>query len=57
MPRFEDMYVITDVRRIRGTPDEVRHLVRTVAEADGYAVKQCFSRDPGQAGVDQAERC
>ena len=30
--RFEkDMYVITDVQRIRGTPDEVRHLVCTVA--------------------------
>jgi predicted phage terminase large subunit-like protein len=54
-PRYEDMYLITDVQRIRGTPDEVRHLVRTVAEADGYLVKQWFPRDPGQAGVDQAE--
>ena len=47
--------MITDVQRIRGTPDEVRHLVRTVAEADGYLVKQWFPRDPGQAGVDQAD--
>jgi predicted phage terminase large subunit-like protein len=54
-PRYEDMYLITDVQRIRGTPDEVRHLVRTVAEADGYLAKQWFPRDPGQAGVDQAE--
>ena len=47
--------MITDMQRIRGTPDEVRHLVRTVAEADGYIVKQWFPRDPGQAGVDQAD--
>ena len=53
--RFEDMYVITDVQRIRGTPDEVRHLVRTVAEADGHMVKQWFPEDPGQAGKDQAQ--
>jgi predicted phage terminase large subunit-like protein len=33
----------------------VRHLVRTVAAADGYATRQLFPRDPGQAGVDQAE--
>jgi predicted phage terminase large subunit-like protein len=54
-PRFKDMMIITDVQRIRGTPDEVRHLVRTVAVADGISTTQLFPRDPGQAGVDQAE--
>lgn len=53
-PRYEDMYLITDMQRIRGTPDEVRHLVRTVAEADGHMVKQWFPEDPGQAGKDQS---
>jgi predicted phage terminase large subunit-like protein len=53
--RFEDMYVITDVQRIRGTPDEVRHLVCTVAGADGHMVKQWFPEDPGQAGKDQVQ--
>ena len=47
--------IITDVQRIRGAPEEVRHLVRTVAAADGSSTKQLFPRDPGQAGVDQAE--
>jgi predicted phage terminase large subunit-like protein len=54
-PRFKDLMLITDVQRIRGAPEEVRHLVRTVAEADGRFVKQLFPRDPGQAGVEQAE--
>ena len=54
-PRYEDMYLITDLQRIRGTPDEVRHLIRTVTQADSYIVKQWFPRDPGQAGVDQAD--
>jgi predicted phage terminase large subunit-like protein len=53
--RYENMFAITDVQRIRGTPDEVRHLVRTVAEADGHLVKQWFPEDPGQAGKDQAQ--
>src|SRR5215472_13210800 len=54
-PRFENLMIITDVQRIRGAPEEVRHLVRTVAAADGSATKQLFPRDPGQAGLDQAE--
>jgi predicted phage terminase large subunit-like protein len=54
-PRFKDLIIITDVQRIRGAPEEVRHLVRTVAAADGFATKQLFPRDPGQAGVVQAE--
>jgi predicted phage terminase large subunit-like protein len=54
-PRFNDLIIITDVQRLRGAPEEVRHLVRTVAQADGYRTKQLFPRDPGQAGVDQAE--
>jgi predicted phage terminase large subunit-like protein len=54
-PRFKDLMIITDVRRVRGAPEEIRHLVRTVAAADGYSTRQLFPRDPGQAGVDQAE--
>jgi predicted phage terminase large subunit-like protein len=54
-PRFKDLMIITDVQRIRGTPDEVRHLVRTVAAADNISTTQLFPRDPGQAGIDQAE--
>jgi phage terminase large subunit-like protein len=54
-PRFKDLLIITDVQRIRGAPEDVRHLVRTVAAADGSSAKQLFPGDPGQAGVDQAK--
>jgi predicted phage terminase large subunit-like protein len=54
-PRYDEMMVITDVQRMRGTPDEVRHMIRTVAAADGHATVQWFPEDPGQAGKAQAE--
>jgi len=48
-------WVITDVRRIRGRPDEVRKLVRDVADADGYGTEILLPEDPGQAGKDQSQ--
>jgi predicted phage terminase large subunit-like protein len=47
-------YVITDVVRMRGTPEKVRRLVLDVAEGDGYGTKVALPQDPGQAGSDQA---
>ena len=47
------LWVITDVRRMRGPPDQVRQLVHDVAEADGHMVEQWLPEDPGQAGKDQ----
>jgi len=53
--RAEDrLPLITDIRRMRGRPDEVRKLVRTVAEADGRECKVMLPQDPAQAGADQA---
>jgi phage terminase large subunit-like protein len=52
---YNDMFIVTDIRRIRGAPEEVRKLVKDVAEADGYGVKIWLPRDPAQAGADQAE--
>jgi predicted phage terminase large subunit-like protein len=52
---YDDMWAVVDVVRMRGTPDEVRRLVRTVAEADGYQTGIWIPQDPAQAGVDQAE--
>jgi predicted phage terminase large subunit-like protein len=52
---FRDTLVITDVQRMRGTPEQVRHLVRTVAEADGRSIKVWLPQDPAQAGADQAD--
>jgi predicted phage terminase large subunit-like protein len=54
--RAEDrLPLVTDVRRMRGRPDEVRRLVKTVAEADGRDTKIMLPRDPAQAGQDQAD--
>jgi predicted phage terminase large subunit-like protein len=54
-PRWSDLTLITDVQRMRGAPEEVRHLIRTVAAADGPRVTQWFPEDPGQSGRVQAE--
>jgi predicted phage terminase large subunit-like protein len=52
---YGSMFVVTNVRRIRGAPEEVRKLVRDVAEADGYDTRIWLPRDPAQAGADQAD--
>jgi len=52
MGRTEDgVNVITDVRRIRGTPQQVQELVRTTAEQDGRGVMIRLEQEPGSAGV------
>jgi hypothetical protein len=54
--RTEDrLPVVTDLRRMRGRPDEVRRLVKTVAEADGRECKIMVPQDPASAGADQAQ--
>lgn len=45
--------VIEDVRRGRWGPNEVRQLMRQVAESDGHQVVQDVPQDPGQAGKAQ----
>jgi predicted phage terminase large subunit-like protein len=52
---YENTFIVTDVRRFRGAPEEVRQTVRNVAAADGYAIKIWIPRDPAQAGADQAD--
>jgi predicted phage terminase large subunit-like protein len=53
--RSATLGIVTDIRRMRGRPDEVRKLVRIVAEADGRETKIMLPRDPAQAGQDQAQ--
>jgi predicted phage terminase large subunit-like protein len=54
--RAEDrLPIVVDVRRMRGRPDEVRRLVKTVAEADGRETKIMLPQDPAQAGADQVQ--
>jgi predicted phage terminase large subunit-like protein len=52
-PEFRPYWTVADVIRFRGGPEEVRRLVRQVAEADGYNVKIALPEDPGQAGKSQ----
>jgi predicted phage terminase large subunit-like protein len=49
------MWLITDCRRMRGRPDEVRQLVLDVAKSDGYSTDIWLPEDPGQAGKDQGQ--
>jgi phage terminase large subunit-like protein len=52
---YENRFIVLDIVRFRGPPEEVRATVRTVAAADGYGVKIWIPRDPAQAGTDQAD--
>ena len=54
-PALENSFIITDIVRFRGPPEEVRQTVRNVAAADGYGTKIWIPRDPAQAGADQAD--
>lgn len=43
-------YFVEDVVRIRGTPGEVKRLMKTTATQDGLGVTQWIPQDPGAAG-------
>jgi predicted phage terminase large subunit-like protein len=53
--RWAASWIVLDVVRFRGPPEEVRKTVKAVAARDGYATKIWLPRDPGSAGVDQAD--
>ena len=44
-------YYVLDVRRLRGTPQQVQALVRQTAEEDGRPVAIWMEQEPGSAGV------
>lgn len=46
-------FVVADVRRMRGTPNEVDAEIEATAALDGILVTQRLPQDPGQAGVHQ----
>jgi predicted phage terminase large subunit-like protein len=50
---FKPFWIITDVQRFRGGPEEVRRTVRQIAESDGYGTQIALPEDPGQAGKSQ----
>ena len=47
------LYVILDVVRFRGNPDDVDAVIRNTASQDGMAVTISIPQDPGQAGKKQ----
>lgn len=49
-------YYIEHVTNERDTPASIRRTMKTHAMTDGVAVKMRIPKEPGQAGVDQAER-
>lgn len=49
----EGRFIIDDVVRLRGTPDEVEALIVGTASRDGRAVQIRLPQDPGQAGKAQ----
>ncbi len=46
---------VEDVEHFRGTPDKVRQRIKNVASQDGPDVVQVLQKDPGQAGVSEAQ--
>ena len=46
-------YVVLDVIRFRGGPDEVEHVMLNTAQRDGRSVRVSVPQDPGQAGKQQ----
>jgi predicted phage terminase large subunit-like protein len=52
----DDICIVSDLRSIQGTPQEVEHLVKTTASHDGYHTTIWGEQDPGSAGVADATR-
>jgi predicted phage terminase large subunit-like protein len=49
----EGRFIVTDVTRLRGGPDEVERAIVNTASQDGQAVRISLPQDPGQAGKGQ----
>lgn len=49
----EGRFVVLDVVRLRGGPDEVEQAIVNTAQQDGRAVRVGLPQDPGQAGKQQ----
>lgn len=54
-PAYENTFIVLDIVRFRGPPEQVRATVRAVAQADGPGTKIWLPKDPAQAGADQAD--
>jgi predicted phage terminase large subunit-like protein len=50
-PAEDGTHFVLDVRRLRGTPQQVQALVRQTARQDGQDVRVVMEQEPGSAGV------
>jgi len=55
MRTAQDGYVVLDVVRMRGGPEEVENCILATAKADGRKVQISIPQDPGQAGKAQVQ--
>ena len=46
-------FIVQDVKRVRGGPDEVEAMIVNTAQQDGHGVRIGLPQDPGQAGKQQ----
>ena len=53
MARVEDRFVVLDVIRLRGAPEQVEQAIVATAQRDGKGVRISLPQDPGQAGKAQ----
>ena len=53
LAKIGQRWCVTDVKRLRGGPDEVEAAIVATAQADGKNVKVGLPQDPGQAGKAQ----
>ncbi|MBM4312157.1 MAG: terminase [Deltaproteobacteria bacterium] len=53
--KYGQRFLVGDIVRLRGTPDEVRTAVKNTASRDGILCKVRLPQDPGQAGKEQAQ--
>ena len=56
MRTAENRYIILDVVRLRGGPEEVEQAILDTARLDGKRVAISIPQDPGQAGKSQAQQ-
>lgn len=55
-PDADGLWYVADVARGRWLPDERDKMLKQTAQLDGATVRIQLAQDPGQAGVDQAQR-
>ncbi len=48
-------FIVGDIKSLRDTPGQVENLIKSTASHDGFAVRIMSQKDPGSAGVAEAD--